>query len=99
MSLRMLAMSTVLIFGGCSVLLTQIPDIPAEPVLQFGALGLVALMVLQNYRQSKHLTQANMQLSEKLTQANMQLSEELTRANKELTAALTRIAEALRDRP
>jgi len=67
MILRTLELACLSLFGGCS-LLASLAASPEPTLLRFGALGLVAFMVMQNDRQRRELTKANNSLSQALMQ-------------------------------
>lgn len=54
MFIRSVELSFLSLFGGCG-LLAAIQTAPQTALLQFGALGLVGFMVMQNARQRKEL--------------------------------------------
>jgi hypothetical protein len=64
--LRALELTSLSVFGVAYVLAETVTATP-EPLLKFGPLGLVAFMIVQNYRQSKDLTRANERLSASLS--------------------------------
>lgn len=52
--IRLLELGSLGTFAGASITATVMP-IPPDWIVQFGALGLVAFMVCQNYRQTREL--------------------------------------------
>jgi len=92
---KLLELTSLGVFAGCSMVGTiPSPGIPGW-VFQFGALGLVAFMVLQNYRQQTATIKVVKEKDKQIAEYN----ERMARLVSEYTDATRRLAECLEDRP